>query len=175
MLFHDETGSPVRKNKNVLIEKVDGMVCSIGQPGILTKRESNWRDQGDTAATMDKAAPLVFHVLNSGGVLISLREESSASDRSVEVQAMTGVSPGNVPRLPSANLSASSEPARKRRRVNMPKYTTQDPVHDKKLAMSSFGSILEESGNAVPLPTSELPTLSGDFARAFVGRNLLRR
>ena len=175
VLFDIRSGRPVRKKKRVLIEQVDGKVLSVGQPGTDAAKESNWRVEGENAGAIGKRASLVFHVLTSRGVLISLREHSSTTDASVEVQAMVGASQGNVPRLPSANLATSNEPPRKRRRVTPTKSIPQDPVRDKKLAMSSFGSILEESGKAVPLPTSELPTLSGDFARAFVGRNLFHR
>ena len=175
VLFDIETGRPVRKKKTVLIEQVDGKVLSIGQPGTDAAKESNWQDEGENAGAVRKSAPLVFHVLTSRGVLISLREFSSTADASVEVQAMTGASQGNVPRLPSANLATSNEPPRKRRRVTPTKSIPQDPARDKKFAMSTFGSILEESGKAVPLPTSELPILSGDFARAFVGRNLYHK
>jgi len=176
VLLDLKTGTPLKKKAAVVIEKVHGRVCSIGQPGTPVKKvESNWVDaENDTSST--KETPLALHVLTSDGMLLSLREESRSVDKAVDVQTMLGSSAfGSIPRLPNTTFATTSEPVRKRRRITAPTSIPQNYPQDKKLAMSSFGSILEESGTAVTLPTSELPTLSGDFARAFVGRNLLRK
>jgi hypothetical protein len=175
------SGKPIENEQGTLVEHIDGVVCSIGQSE-RAGSVSNWQEEEDDDDDNDEskpenyrknASPIGLYALTSEGLLVAFKEECDTAPQLAESNvAIIGTTSSNVPRLPTA-LGSRDEPARKRIRIGYEKSMSR--VEDRKLSMTHFGSILGNNENAVPLPTAELPVLSGGFARAFVGRSLLRR
>ena len=167
------SGEPLKSQDGILIENISGAVCSIGQSEKL-RNKSNWHDVDGNAEILEhrKLDEVGLYALTNHGVLVALKEDMEDSSPLAETNVATiGSMMSNVPKL-STTMGGRGEPAKKRQRLGVEKFSQHSD--DKKLSMAYFGSILEDSGSAVPMPTEELPILSGGFARAFVGRNLLR-
>jgi hypothetical protein len=164
------SGEPAKCKQGALVERVPGIVASIMQSTSRTPTKSNWREEIDQTEYSGGATPLLLYALSSTGEMFEL-EEGTRTEKFAHQTQESHDSEG-VPRLPRTRGS-SSEPPTKRRRAMMSKVD-QDQVKDRKLAVSNYGSMLDENGNAAPLQNSELPSLSGGFTRAFIGRNLSR-
>ena len=118
---------------------------------------------------------LALYALTSDGEMFVLKEATEGETAlSPRHSGSKSESAKGVPRIPAAlpARSASSHRPTKRRRVISTPANDLCLQRDKKLAVVNYGSMLVENGSAVPLQACELPSLTGGFARAFVGRNL---
>jgi hypothetical protein len=167
VLVDASTGEPLAGKQGVLVERVPGIVTSITQSS-RTPTKSKWREEIDLAEDSERAALLLLYALTSTGEMFELDEGA----RTKEVAQETNKSRvfERVPRLPRTQGFSSEQPKKRRRGVTS--SLDQNQVKDRKLSVSNYGSMLDENGNAALLQNSELPSLSGGFTRAFIGRNL---
>lgn len=176
VLVNATSGDPVKGQEGAIIERVPGVVCSIGHMG-GGKVKSKWRDEDNTSSKLQ--SPLVLFALTSEGLLMSLREGSASEDCEIEVHPLE-VNPHEdssttIPPCLPGTAYFNHKPAKRRRRTGSKLQHLDPRVHDRKVSMVNFGSSSEVGRNDAPLPTSSLPLLGGGFARDFVGRNLSRK
>jgi hypothetical protein len=113
------------------------------------------------------------NVLTNEGELISLQADDAVESSTVVAHRPPldfGLEGSKVPRLPDS-MPLASQPKRPRTMV----HQTHEEQVSQKLALANFGNLVSVDGSSsTPVPTVELPSLSGGFARAFIGRNLAR-
>lgn len=166
------SGQLIRDQNGIVIEDVPGLVCSIGETE-NSGSSSKWRDCNISMIGQEtREKPFGIYAMTNQGMLFRFEEvcgDVRLIDGEINVATIDATS-GSVPQLPST-FRSQVEPASKRCRLGFDKSLKH--AVDNELPMKRFGSITEENRNELPLPTSQLPSLSGGFARAFIGRTLL--
>ncbi|CAB9500423.1 Protein of unknown function (DUF2470) [Seminavis robusta] len=151
-----------------------GAVVSLGQSGPATAK-SNWYDEENNDFVETDPCPLVLCALTNKGEMFALEP---GHGRQANATKSHGVSSDMkaIPTLPMNRSETEQQQPRKRRRraANPIMWVDSGSVLDKKFAVATYGSMVDENGSATPLQTSELPSLSGGFTRAFIGRHLSR-
>jgi len=154
-----------------LIERVDGHISALSAVG-KQRVKSNW----DNTSEISKASkfPLSFYALTSIGDLILFTEDESnyqGASTSLADQNERFVSTG--PRL---DITSSENDRRKRQRTNSSSGApslSEGLLGPKKLALDIFGFGANNDSTMGP-STAELPSLSTNFVKTFVGRNLCK-
>ena len=161
-----------RKSPMSLIENLEGSVrslCAVGKPRV---KKSNW-DSGKKSKTTEP--PLMLYALMSTCNLVLCTEDSSfqGKNRGATVSKEQFVSA--IPRL---DISSNENDRRKRQRTNTAMPSVNSNLSDelsllrpKKLALDVFGFGTNNDSTLGP-STAELPSLSSNFVKTFLGRNL---
>ncbi|KAL3911103.1 MAG: hypothetical protein SGILL_007413 [Bacillariaceae sp.] len=143
---------------------IDGRIDALCATG-KRKKKSNWSN--DTAKKETTA--LNLYALTSTGELFQITEGSSKqlSATSSPMMMMSSASQFG-PRLDMISPASGDQ---KRQRV-VPRLQS-DGAGPKKMALEVFGLAASDAGTT-QASTVELPSLSGNFVRSFVGRGLSR-
>jgi len=158
------------KSSLSFIEKVDGFItalCAVGKKRV----ESNW-DNNSVVNSKTTKSTFSFYALTSVGNLMLFTADETKYKGTITTLAEQNqrfVSAG--PRL---DISSTEHDRRKRQRT----YSSYDPLSEdlvktKKLALDifGFGANNDTAGNP---STAELPSLSTNFVKTLVGRNLCK-
>jgi hypothetical protein len=155
------------KSSLTLIENIDGCIsslCAVGKERI----KSNW-DNASRSQSGKKKSLLTFYALTKSGDLILLTEDVSHYHSTVTKHAEP-----NEPTGPRLEVASSEDNGRKRQRtysLSGPSSLSEELLRPKKLALDIFGFGTGNDSTLVP-STSELPSLSANFVKTLVGRNL---
>jgi hypothetical protein len=150
------TGNP-RGIGNValgLVDGIEGRVVSLSAAGKITQA-SRWDDKSDS----DENGMRLYCLTDNGSLSLFIDTEDA---QHVEMSDANSLSVG--PTLAIAN----------RKRGADQKSLAQWGPLSKKGALEVFGLVNGTESKALPPMTSELPFLSKNFVRAFVGRGLLK-
>ncbi|KAI2508035.1 hypothetical protein MHU86_6442 [Fragilaria crotonensis] len=152
------TGEPRSKGSEVEVPfKVQGVVLA----GPRFERKAGFRKLGEDTVTNDEP-PICVFVMSVAGELFLIQEEGDQFSLFNSTLNPTFKIKNALPRIhmpPSRKRSAEAD------------GNEDDEPPTKKAAITSF---IGEDETA-PIATSELPFISGNFLRAFVGRNLAKR
>eukprot|EP00533_Pseudo-nitzschia_delicatissima_P000621 CAMPEP_0116083258 /NCGR_PEP_ID=MMETSP0327-20121206/3172_1 /TAXON_ID=44447 /ORGANISM="Pseudo-nitzschia delicatissima, Strain B596" /LENGTH=913 /DNA_ID=CAMNT_0003574123 /DNA_START=280 /DNA_END=3019 /DNA_ORIENTATION=- len=148
-----------RVKESGLIESIEGNIqslCAVGKKRV----KSNWDSK-----TITDSPPLVLYALTSAGNLVLCTEDSSYQSKKATTTESLEILAG--PRL---DISSSENDRRKRPRTSSGVFESNiDITRPKRLALDVFGFGSNNDSNP---STSELPTLSSNFVKTFLGRNL---
>jgi NET1-associated nuclear protein 1 (U3 small nucleolar RNA-associated protein 17) len=171
ILIDAASGTPgVKDDESSEIPKVvtgiEGCItsmCSVGKSGA----QSNW----GTAATEKKnVPPLNLYSLTRKGELLLF--SAGTKDSPLSSRSEWKDVPPSSSMAPTLDIARGDE--RKRQRRDTDTVTLADTA-TKKTAVEIFGfAISSADSKAAPPPTADLPALSKNFVRAFVGRSLSR-
>ena len=151
-----------------LIEEVDGCIsalCAIGKQHL----KSNW--DNNSANNGEEKSPVSFYALTSIGDLILFTETERKSQGTITTLNERSISTG--PRL---HITSNENDRRKRQRTLSSSVVTslsERFLKPKTLAIDVFGFGADYESTSYPL-TAELPALSANFVKTFVGRNLYK-
>jgi hypothetical protein len=168
ILIDAASGTPgVKDDESSEIPKVvtgiEGCItsmCAVGK----SKAQSNWG-----TATEKNAPPLNLYSLTRKGELLLFSAGTKASPLSSRSE-WRDVPPSSI--APTLDIGRGDD--RKRQRRDTDTITLADTA-TKKTAVEIFGfAISSADSKAAPPPTADLPALSRNFVRAFVGRSLSR-
>jgi NET1-associated nuclear protein 1 (U3 small nucleolar RNA-associated protein 17) len=145
-----------------LPKDIDGRIDALCSTGKREKR-SNW----STDAAKNRISSLNLYALSSAGEMFQITESTTKQQLSfISGSDMTSASHFG-PRLDMISPTGGHQ---KRQRT----FTdTMGIAGPKKMALDVFGFGSSETGSTQP-STVELPSLSGNFVRSFVSRNLSR-
>jgi hypothetical protein len=159
-----------RTSSMFLIENVDGRIqslCAVGKHRI----RSNW----DSTARSTKASEssLMLYALTSAGDLVLFTEDSNNRGN---ITSQLDTSDHFVSSGPRLDISSTDNDRRKRQRTNNNtaagnSYLSDEFLGPKKLALDIFGFGTNSNSTLGP-STAELPSLSTNFVKTFLGRNL---
>jgi len=152
---------------------IDGCVraiCALGK----RQEQSNWGTDGNRKS----AKPLLaLYALSSTGELLLFTEKSEMHQRTATGTTLesSDIYQSAGPRLDMIGTNDGSAQKRKRTQelFDTAMQFEESTVATKKMALDIFGLSANENGTTRP-STAELPSLSGNFVKAFVGRNLAR-
>ena len=153
------SGDVVSSSETSNLEQVDGCIARLGSSSNYVAR-SAWNDAPDTPNSS------CFYGMTLSGHVLQFRTKSSFEQRSMSLSDWRSIPVGDAPTL---DISSKSSP-RKRQRVE-----AKDNANTFKKALAVFGNVVEADSTLAPPASSELPSLSGNFVHAFVGRSLTRR
>lgn len=159
------TGEPTKygnDTNHISVEMAGGVVA-------LSSDDSLYKKNPRSPSRVHKSFRL--SVLTDEGELISLQTDDAA-DSAVHRPMFELESGSKVPRLPDT-IPLASQPNKRARTMVVPPQEEDVIAHNH--VMANFGSLVAVDGSSTtPVPTVELPSLSGGFARTFIGRNLAR-
>ncbi len=158
-----------RASGTSLIENLEGSIrslCAIGKPRVP---KSNWDAQKQSNKSTQQS-PLMLYALMSTGDLVLCTELSNYQGKTKTLANAEDF----VSAAPRLDISTNNNDRRKRQRTN----TTSSNIIDeellfrpKRLALDVFGFGTNNDSTLGP-STAELPSLSSNFVRTFLGRNL---
>ena len=152
------SGEPISQGSVVEVPfEVQGVVLA----GPRFRRKPGFRKLGDGPASNDEP-PICIFVMSVKGELFLVQEEGDEF-------SLFHSTPNSAVKIKNAVPKIHMPPNRKRPAEDGGKDDDEAPI--KKAAINAF--IGEDE--AAPITTSELPIISGNFMRAFVGRNLAKR
>mmetsp|Transcript_21734 Transcript_21734/g.45730 ORF Transcript_21734/g.45730 Transcript_21734/m.45730 type:complete len:1061 (-) Transcript_21734:41-3223(-) len=146
-----------------MVENINGCIsalCAVGKQRV----KSNW----DNTTRKGTKSPLTLYALNSVGDLMLLTEDR------LNYQSTVTPNESFVSTGPRLEITPNENNRRKRQRSNNFSVATslsEELLQPKKLALDVFGFGTSNDSGFIP-STAELPSLSANFVKTFVGRNL---
>mmetsp|Transcript_1992 Transcript_1992/g.5294 ORF Transcript_1992/g.5294 Transcript_1992/m.5294 type:complete len:951 (+) Transcript_1992:689-3541(+) len=147
-----------------LVENVSGCISSLCAVGKQQLEKSNW----ENASRKKNKSALTLYALTSVGDLILLTEDrSNIHSNAAPIESF-------VPTGPRLEIATHETSRRKRQRTNIrsgPASLSEELLKPTKLALDIFGFGTNNDLTLIP-STAELPSLSANFVKTFVCRNL---
>jgi hypothetical protein len=146
------------------IDGVDGCIIGLCAAGKWTPK-SNWNDENG----IETRTTLTLYGLTDAGNLLLFTEDSTKHTVPSEWKRLP------IPAGPRLDIIGNTVDGRKRQRANdsFPPSLFSAESRSKKMALDIFGFAAGDESSARPA-TTELPSLSRNFVRSFVGRSLGR-
>jgi hypothetical protein len=160
------------KSSMSLIEDIDGCIsalCAVGKKRV----KSNWDNDSALNGKTTKSA-LTFYALTSVGDLLLFTEDATETKYNGIITTIAEQNQHFVSTGPRLDIVSSENDRRKRQRTQISSGTlSEELARTKKLALDIFGSGATKDSTGDP-STAELPSLSTNFVKSFVGRNLCK-
>jgi hypothetical protein len=159
-----------KESSMFLIENIDGSVralCAVGKQRVKSNWDSNTRSKSMKATD----SPLMLYALTSSGDLVLFTEESNHQATSTSLVDLNEHFVSTGPRL---DIASNENDRRKRQRRDVgpgTSYLSDELLKPKRLALDIFGFGTNNDSTLGP-STAELPSLSTNFVKTFLGRSL---
>jgi len=159
-----------KESSMCLIEDIGGSIralCAVGRQSV----KSNWDSTARIKSMKTTESPLMLYALTSTGDLVLFTEESNYQGTSTSLVDLNEHFVTTGPRL---DISSNENDRRKRQRTNITlgtSYLSDELLRPKRLALDVFG-YGTNNDSAMGPSTAELPSLSTNFVKTFLGRNL---
>jgi hypothetical protein len=135
--------------------------------------KSNWDNDSALNGKTTKSA-LTFYALTSVGDLLLFTEDATETKYNGIITTIAEQNQHFVSTGPRLDIVSSENDRRKRQRTQISSGTlSEELARTKKLALDIFGSGATKDSTGDP-STAELPSLSTNFVKSFVGRNLCK-
>jgi WD40 repeat protein len=166
ILIDAVTGKPGTKNLEpngpTTLQDIEGRIISMSAAG-KRKKASKWGDESNTEGSVMR----LYSLASNGNLsLFTTVDEGLTSPTDLWKDSDLPVPSGPTLTIPQSR-------AQKRKQYDETAMVQLEPI-SKKSALELFGLVSSAENKSAAPSTSELPSLSRNFVRAFVGRRLLQ-